>query len=519
MVFPQVIAGFHALFNVIGLPGNLLVIVTIALERRFHVMRYILLASLAVSDFLCLILVNSFRIASIAQEKWLYGQTMCYLNPFFLRYFYFNTILHLIAVSYERYNAIVKSPLTYDGTITKSKVVFIVFIWIVPVPFSIGPFLGLGNFVYNPEVFFCEQGWSVQSDSVAGNITFLAVITFIVPFLIIVFLNYRVFKTARILQRITVVTPGQVQFPASSENQQMSRTVRERKASIDVSIIIAAFVLCFLPGWITGLCRQFARSTTVPTEAILTTTCIFFVSSLCNPIIYSIRKRDFRTGVKNVLRRMGIYRSSNDTISDDVRGSTSYPGVRALRKSESLRRFHALFNVIGLPGNLLVIVTIALERRFHVMRYILLASLAVSDFLCLILVNSFRIASIAQEKWLYGQTMCYLNPFFLRYFYFNTILHLIAVSYERYNAIVKSPFTYDGTITKSKVVFIVLIWIVPIPFSIGPFLGLGNFVYNPEVFFCEQGWSVQSDSVAGNITFLAVYYVYCALFDNRFPKL
>ena len=80
MVLPQVIAAFLALFDLIGLPGNLIVLVTIILEPRFHVMRYILLASLALSDFLLLILVNSFLIESIAQENWLYGQTMCNLT-------------------------------------------------------------------------------------------------------------------------------------------------------------------------------------------------------------------------------------------------------------------------------------------------------------------------------------------------------------------------------------------------------------------------------------------------------
>ena len=38
------------------------------------------------------------------------------------------------------------------------------------------------------------------------------------------------------------------------------------------------------------------------------------------------------------------------------------------------------------------------------------------------------------------------------------------VSYERYSAIVKSPLTNTGTITKSK--SIVLIWMIPIPLSI-----------------------------------------------------
>ena len=134
---------------------------------------------------------------------------------------------------------------------------------------------------------------------------------------------------------------------------------------------------------------------------------------------------------------------------------------------------------------------IILESRFHVMRYVLLASLALSDFLLLILVNSFRIKSIAQEHWLYGQTMCYLNPFFVRYFYINTVLHLVAVSYNRYLAIVKSPLTYDGTITKTRVALIALIWIIPvIPISIGLFQGWGKYAYNPELIICEQGRAI-----------------------------
>ncbi|XP_078350642.1 octopamine receptor beta-1R-like [Oculina patagonica] len=308
MVFPQVIAVFRAIFNVIGLPGNLLVIVTILLERRFHVMRYVLLASLAVSDFLFLILTNSFRIASIAQERWLYGQTMCFLNPFFSRYFYLNTVLHLIAVSYERYNAIVKSPLTYDGTITKSRMVFIALIWIVPIPFSIAPFVGWGTYVYNPELFYCEQGWSVQSGSLSGlKKISIALIFFVIPFLIITFLNWRVFKTARILQRNTVAVQVGTISGSESQQQEMTRRRGEKKAAVDISIIIAAFMLCYLPSWITGLCRQFGKNMEVPAEVILTTNSIFTVSSLCNPIIYSIRKKEFRAGIKNVLRRMGIY--------------------------------------------------------------------------------------------------------------------------------------------------------------------------------------------------------------------
>ena len=319
MGFPQVIAAFHAMYDMIGLPGNLLVIVVIILESRFHVMRYVLLASLALSDFLLLILVNSFRIKSIAQEHWLYGQTMCYLNPFFVRYFYINTVLHLVAVSYNRYLAIVKSPLTYDGAITKTRVAFIALIWIIPViPVSIVPFfLGWGKYTYNPELIICEQGWALDLQGSKIKIhesIIVAPIAFIVmPFLVILFLNVSVYKTAnRQINAMVVQVGGPVDAEITQQQEMVSRRLRDRKAAVDVTIIIAAFLVCFLPFWVTGICRLFVPGIDVPAEADLATACIFFLSTICNPIIYSIRKREFRGAVKKMFRRIGVCQDSNE---------------------------------------------------------------------------------------------------------------------------------------------------------------------------------------------------------------
>ena len=307
MAFPQVIAAFLALLDVIGLPGNLIVLLTIILDSRFHVMRYILLASLALSDFLMLILVNSFLIESMAQENWLFGQTMCNLNSSFARYFYINTILHLVAVSYDRYLAIVKSPLTYDGIVTKMRVVFLALIWIIPViPVSVGPFLGNLKYVYNPKVFFCEQQWAVQTGSSTNMI--VSFIAILLPLLIIIFLNVSVYKTARrqIEAMIEVQVGGPVSDTESPQQQEIaSRRLRDRKAAVDVAIIVTAFFLCFLPGSIRGVCSQFVPEIDFPPEVVFVTMCIFFFNTICNPIIYSIRKREFRNAVRKMFRMVG----------------------------------------------------------------------------------------------------------------------------------------------------------------------------------------------------------------------
>nr|XP_058963127.1 trace amine-associated receptor 1-like [Pocillopora verrucosa] len=306
MVFSQVLAGIHAVINLVGLPGNLLVIATICMESRFHAMRYVLLASLAGSDILFLILGNSPSIASIAQERWLYGETMCKLHYLVLRYFYLNTVLHLVAVSYERYNAIVKSPLTYDSSITRSKVVVIVLIWTVPVLVcTITFFKHGGTLLYYPKLFFCKAA----TDAPAFNAP-APLIVFFVPISIIFFLNWRLLKTVNSIQSndqpvvFLESTAASYNNGPSQHQQHEARRIKDRKAAFDVCIIIAAFVICFLPEWTDFVLRNYF-TVEFPPEVTQTTRCIYYISSVTNPIIYSVRKREFRGGVKRTLKRIG----------------------------------------------------------------------------------------------------------------------------------------------------------------------------------------------------------------------
>ena len=313
MAFPQIIAAFLTIFEAIGLSGNLLVIMTIAVRKSFRVTRYILLASLSVSDLLFLILVNSFRIASIAQERWLYGATMCHLNPLFFRYFYINTVLHLMAVSYDRYDSIVKSPLTYNGTFTKSKIAVLILIWLIPIGFFIGIFFYGAEYVYDPEMFFfCQEGITSQSGPSGLKIA-IPLIFFVSPLVVIALLNWSAYKTAKHQANAVAIQIGSLYGSESQRQENSRRRITERKAALDVSLIIAAFLLCFLPTWIVGLYVGLFKSTNVPSEAVLVTNCIFTFSSVCNPIIYSIRKRDFRRAVKEMFLRKRIPPHGNQT--------------------------------------------------------------------------------------------------------------------------------------------------------------------------------------------------------------
>ena len=191
-----VFAVIYGLFFIMGFIGNLLVLLLVCLNRSFHCRRYSLLASLALSDFLFTTLATSNRTVVFALEWWVFGDTWCHGSAYLIRVLHISTVFHLCTISYERYNAIFKNPLNYDGHITKKRaIVNVTLLWVVPAAMSLGPLIGWGGYVYNSEIFVCEQKWDGQT-----TLPLLGV-TFFLPLGVIVFLNFRVLKVVRRLQR------------------------------------------------------------------------------------------------------------------------------------------------------------------------------------------------------------------------------------------------------------------------------------------------------------------------------
>ena len=95
----------------------------------------------------------------------------------------------------------------------------------MPIPLSIGPFLGYGMFVYNPEVYFCENGWLLRSDVPETRKVFFTVVTLLGPFVVILFLNWSVYKTAK--RQINALAQdaqlGSLDDSAQSIQQELTR--------------------------------------------------------------------------------------------------------------------------------------------------------------------------------------------------------------------------------------------------------------------------------------------------------
>lgn len=151
------------------------------------------------------------------------------------------------------------------------------------------------------------------------------------------------FKTANILQ-INIVAAAQLGSLEGSDLHKQEqfevRRILDRKAAVDVCIIITVFLLCYLPEWITNTLFYFNKKKFL-LEIIPFTRCIFYVSSLTNPIIYSIRKREFRAGVRRMLKRIG--RLCGVTfILDNKNGVNSSTTQASFQRASSRAYFEAV---------------------------------------------------------------------------------------------------------------------------------------------------------------------------------
>jgi hypothetical protein len=87
---------------------------------------------------------------------------------------------------------------------------------------------------------------------------------------------------------------------STNANRRLHSSLRERKASITLGVIMCAFICCWLPFFILALLRPFV-SERIPDWASSVSLWLGYVNSMLNPIIYVTFHQDFRRAFKYIL--------------------------------------------------------------------------------------------------------------------------------------------------------------------------------------------------------------------------
>ncbi|XP_061567472.1 lysophosphatidic acid receptor 2a [Cololabis saira] len=266
---------------VIVVLANLLVMVAIFMNRRFHFPIYYLLGNMAAADLFAGVAYANLMLNTgpwtrmLTKKQW-------YIRGALVDMSLTASVANLLAVAVERHQTIITMQL--HSNMSKRRVVLLIIcIWATAI------IMGLV-----PSVFWnCEcdlEDCSTVAPLYSRRFLIFWAVLNLLTFFIMVAMYARIFIYVKCQSRYT--------SQHTSEMRQNQTIVNLMKT---ISMVLGAFVICWTPGLMTllldGLLGEASNANTYEKFCLVIAEC----NSLVNPIIYSLRDDEMRSTFKCIL--------------------------------------------------------------------------------------------------------------------------------------------------------------------------------------------------------------------------
>ncbi|XP_034045690.1 lysophosphatidic acid receptor 2a [Thalassophryne amazonica] len=314
----RVVIGLGLSVCVIVVLANMMVMIAIFINRRFHFPIYYLLANMAAADLFAGIAYANLMLHTgpwtrlLTKEQW-------YIRGALIDISLTASVGNLLAVAVERHQTVITMQL--HSTMSKRRVtLLIVCIW------AAGILMGLV-----PSMFWnCEcdlDDCSTIAPLYSRRFLIFWAILNLLTFFIMVAMYARIFRY--------VTYQSQYASQHTSETRHSQTVVNLMKTII---IVLGAFVICWTPGLMTllldGVMGKHSHATTYEKFCLVIAEC----NSLVNPIVYSLRDSEMRRTFKWILcclcRRGGSQQREPSDVNfhsplrEDIHGCEEKPGEK-----------------------------------------------------------------------------------------------------------------------------------------------------------------------------------------------
>ncbi|KAF7657684.1 hypothetical protein LDENG_00023460 [Lucifuga dentata] len=331
--------------------GNILVILAVSLERKLQNATNYFLMSLAVADLLVGLLVMPIALVTVLYNSgWPLPEFLCPIWLFLDVLFSTASIMHLCAISLDRYIAI-KKPIQHSQYKSRAKaMVKIALVWLISICIAFPiPIKGLKNYhLPNNITFNSNHTCLLKTDTFREFIMFGSLAAFFIPLtimMVIYLLTVQVLRKKVYLLRTketqrftyptfsTVFQREQAEAPSSPENlntldgrfprmqenpnvatgdasgddrpfrrmstmgkKSMQNLSNEQRASKVLGIVFLLFVVMWCPFFITNITSVLCTSCDVNVISRLMEIFVWvgYVSSGINPLVYTLFNKTFR---------------------------------------------------------------------------------------------------------------------------------------------------------------------------------------------------------------------------------
>ncbi|XP_045215174.2 QRFP-like peptide receptor [Mercenaria mercenaria] len=290
---------------ILGLVGNILIIVSVSAERARKANLYFLV-NLALADLAVTVLCIPTSIGTKIYKLWVYGRFLCKFTAFIQGVAVAVSVYSMTAMSVDRYISLQHPVAAQKMTSACQSCVLILFMWIVAAVFM-GPLIYIRDIDMLNDVPllrplpFCIEKWPHDRDRQAYGV-FLLFVVFIIPAFTITICYGNVGKAL-----CTVEGHQRVSSDGSTQ-----RLVSRQRAARMVIILIFVFMLCWLPYSIISTLSDLYEN------AKFTNTLPFVLwlgqaHSAFNPMLYWSLNRHFRASVHRLVKVVIITGCSNDS--------------------------------------------------------------------------------------------------------------------------------------------------------------------------------------------------------------
>ncbi|KAI8491087.1 Kappa-type opioid receptor [Branchiostoma belcheri] len=308
-----VLSAFYVVLFVVGLVGNVVVIFVILKvsgKKRVPKMADVLVINLAVSDIL-LLSILPFMIIDLIAGEWMFSQNVCKFVVGTVNAGAFASFLSLAALSVDRYHAMAY-PLKSLGVADHKKTATILFLlWSLAICTCIPHIWYARVLDYSGGSSHCILDLPATAEDPnlwhRVSVAYSFIVGFVVP-LVIIITCYSLIICS-ISRSDALSTPdhadggGQVAGLQHVTPGHAARVHRHRKLTRLVLILVAAFVLCWLPYHVFHIVRLSVLPETSRTWMLLALTfnALSFTNSVINPILYSFLGEQFRQSFRQAL--------------------------------------------------------------------------------------------------------------------------------------------------------------------------------------------------------------------------
>ncbi|KAJ8248997.1 hypothetical protein GJAV_G00230050 [Gymnothorax javanicus] len=286
VVIVPVIFGIIFLLGVIG---NTLVIIVIGRikSRRSRSTTNTFILNLSIADLSFLLFCVPFQATIYSLPEWVFGAFFCKFVHYFVMVCMLVSIFTLVAMSVDRYIAVVhakKSPCIRNK---KNAVTGVCTIWFLSFIFAV-PVAHHQTLISHPEApnsSFCWEEWPDKVPKHSYKVTIL-IIGYLLPLVLI------------------TCCYAKVLFHLHKKMKNMSKKSErsKKKTAQTVLLVVAAFLICWMPHHIIAMWVEFGRFPLNDASFAfrILSHCLAYGNSCVNPILYAFLSENFRKACQQV---------------------------------------------------------------------------------------------------------------------------------------------------------------------------------------------------------------------------